>query len=413
MTTQAQGTSLTKAGMTWLQAAEAYVTGRFDHGPTYPYHNLQHTREVVEAARLIGAKEHLHEDQLLALELAAWFHDVGYLDQRQDHEAQSAALFRKFATDQGGISIEEDVVRLIKVTQMPQSPRQPDEMVICDADLYHLSTDLYKVKSDQLLHEMNEAKEESSMPEFDWLCKNQEFFEGHQYFTQYGKSVLEPRKQENLKQIKSMVKDASKGKKKVKKLETKVQELKEKVKEAKEIKPDRGIETMFRLTSRNHLALSAMADNKANIMISINSIILSIVVSVLLRKLEESPYLTIPTLILTLVCLLTIVFAILATRPNVSSGKFTKYDIINKQTNLLFFGNFHGVKLEDYEWGMKEMMKDADYLYSSLIKDIYFLGAVLGKKYRLLRISYTIFMFGFVVAVISFVLAFALHQPAL
>ena len=54
---------------------------------------------------------------------------------------------------------------------------------------------------------------------------------------------------------------------------------------------------------------------------------------------------------------------------------------------------------------MKEMMKDADYLYSSLIKDIYFLGVVLGKKYRLLRISYTIFMFGFVLAVISFGLA--------
>lgn len=402
-----------KSGIHWLQAAEAYVTDRFENGPALAYHNLQHTREVVEASRLIGAKEHLQEDQLLSLELAAWFHDVGYLEQREEHEDKSAAIFREFAEKQEGIPIVEDVVRLIRVTKMPQKPLQPDEMVICDADLYHLSTALFKKKSDQLLEEMNGTEAEDNMPWHDWLCKNQEFFEDHHYFTQYGQTVLEPRKRENLKQIKSMIKDASKGDKKVKKLEKKVQDLKNKVQEAKEIKPDRGIETMFRLTSRNHLALSAMADNKANIMISINSIILSIVVSVLLRKLEESPHLTIPTLILTVVCLLTIVFAILATRPNVSSGTFTKYDIINKRTNLLFFGNFHGVKLEDYEWGMKEMMKDADYLYSSLIRDIYFLGAVLGKKYRLLRISYTIFMFGFVVAVISFVLAFALHQPSL
>jgi len=168
---------------------------------------------------------------------------------------------------------------------------------------------------------------------------------------------------------------------------------------------------MFRLTSRNHLDLSAMADNKANIMISINSIILSIVVSVLIRKIEEDPYLITPTLILTFVCLATIVTAILATRPNVSSGVFTRYDILNKKTNLLFFGNFHGMKLDDYEWGMKQMMQDREYLYSSLIRDIYFLGAVLGKKYRLLRISYTVFMFGFVAAVVSFIIAYATKSP--
>ena len=65
------------------------------------------------------------------------------------------------------------------------------------------------------------------------------------------------------------------------------------------------------------------------------------------------------------------------------------------------------MKLDDYMWGMKEMMKDSDYLYGSLIKDIYFLGVVLGKKYRFLRISYTIFMFGFVIAILSFFLAIA------
>ena len=64
---------------------------------------------------------------------------------------------------------------------------------------------------------------------------------------------------------------------------------------------------------------------------------------------------------------------------------------------------------------MKEMMKDGEYLYNSLIKDIYFLGVVLGKKYRLLRISYTIFMFGLIISIFLFLLAqiyptqFAVH----
>ena len=54
------------------------------------------------------------------------------------------------------------------------------------------------------------------------------------------------------------------------------------------------------------------------------------------------------------------------------------------------------------------MMKDADYLYGSLTKDIYFLGKVLGKKYRYLRIAYSIFMYGFVVAILSFFVAYQL-----
>ena len=192
---------------------------------------------------------------------------------------------------------------------------------------------------------------------------------------------------------------------KVEKLQEKVSKLKEKVKQAKELTPTRGIETMFRTTSKNHMELSAIADNKANIMISINSIILSVMVSVLIRKLEEYPHMTVPAVMLTIVCLTTIVFAVLATRPNVSKGKFKRLDIVNKETNLLFFGNFHRMSLKDYQWGMKEMLQDADYLYGSMIKDIYFLGVVLGKKYRLLRMSYTIFMFGFVLSILGFIIA--------
>lgn len=202
-----------------------------------------------------------------------------------------------------------------------------------------------------------------------------------------------------------MGKDGKVKDEKVQQLKLQVAELKQKVKEAKGLTPTRGIETMFRLTSKNHMELSALADNKANIMISINSIILSVMVSVLIRKLEEYPHMTIPAIMLTLVCLTTIVFAILATRPNITKGKFERLDIQNKETNLLFFGNFHGMRLNDYEWAMKEMMKDGDYLYGSMIKDIYFLGAVLGKKYKMLRTSYTVFMFGFVVSILGFIIA--------
>jgi hypothetical protein len=218
--------------------------------------------------------------------------------------------------------------------------------------------------------------------------------------------MLEPTKQENIKLVKKKLKKKQKSDEK---LEAQIAKLEEKLAKAKIQKPDRGIETMFRITSKNHLQLSAMADNKANIMISINSIILSVLVSVLFRKFEDWPQLIIPAMLLVFVCLTTIVFAVLATRPNVSSGKFTTEEIREKKTNLLFFGNFHSMELDNYMWGMREMMKDADFLYGSMIKDIFFLGIVLGKKYKMLRKSYNVFMFGFIISILSFIAAMLIY----
>jgi len=103
-----------------------------------------------------------------------------------------------------------------------------------------------------------------------------------------------------------------------------------------------------------------------------------------------------------------IIFGILATRPNISHGKFTKEDIANKKTNLLFFGNFHNMSLDEYNWGMTEMLSDKDYMSASMIKDQYFLGVVLSKKYRYLRIAYNIFMYGLIVTILAFGVSYML-----
>jgi hypothetical protein len=170
---------------------------------------------------------------------------------------------------------------------------------------------------------------------------------------------------------------------------------------------------MFRLTSKNHIDLSGMADTKANIMISVNSIILSILIGSLMQKLDNNPQLIIPTYVMLIVNLGSIIFAILSTRPNITSGKFTREDIEKNRTNLLFFGNFHQMQRNDYQWGMNRMMQDGQYLYASLIDDIFFLGVVLGRKYKFLRISYNIFMYGLVSAVIVFMVSNAYYRAHL
>lgn len=378
---------------------------------SFVYHNYQHTERVVDAARIIGRESELSDEELELITIAAWFHDVGYTQGCTNHEQTSVKIAEQFLTKEG---LPQDQIQVISncilATRMPQAPKTLMEEVLCDADMHHLACTDYHKMSDRMHREIELTKDKQISDE-EWNQMNFSFFKDHEYFTEFGKKHLQPIKDENLKIIgKDRLKEEKKSKsksKQIKKLEKQLAKMKEKA----ELKPDRGIETMFRTTSKNHLELSAMADNKANIMISVNTIILSVVVSVLIRKLYEYPNLVIPTIVLIIVCLTTIVLAILATRPNVSSGVFKDEDVLSKKTNLLFFGNFHKMKLDRYEWGMKEMMKDGEYLYSSLIKDIYYLGVVLGKKYKLLRVCYTFFMIGFVISIIAFVCAMLMFPP--
>ncbi len=370
------------------------------------YHSFEHTKHVVEAVIEISNHSEITDEEQEILELAAWFHDLGYVSTITNHEEKSVEIARKFLSAQNYDHKKIGQVNgCIMATKMPQSPTNKLEEIICDADLLHLANEKYCEISELLQEELEQIHGKEIQDE-DWYTTNKKFIESHEFFTEYARKNYTDKVKKNLDIVKEKLERMS-GEKddEVLALEKKVKKLKKKVKDVKEIKPTRGIETMFRLTSKNHLDLSAMADTKANIMISVNSIILSVLVSVLFRKLEEFPHLIMPAIIMTVVCLSTIVFAILATRPNVSKGTFTEDDIHNKRTNLLFFGNFHKMGMEQYEWAMKEMMQDGDYLYSSLIRDIYLLGVVLGKKYRLLRVSYTIFMYGFVIAVLSFMFA--------
>ena len=141
---------------------------------------------------------------------------------------------------------------------------------------------------------------------------------------------------------------------------------------------------------------------------SVNAIIISIALSSIVPKLDSpsNAHLVIPTFIMLMFSVICIVFAILSTRPKVTSGTFTRKDIEDRKVNLLFFGNFYKMPLEEYEWAVNEMMKDNTYLYNSMIKDLYYLGIVLEKKYKLLRITYTIFMVGIIISFLAFFFAF-------
>ncbi|WP_210463591.1 MULTISPECIES: Pycsar system effector family protein [Rufibacter] len=160
---------------------------------------------------------------------------------------------------------------------------------------------------------------------------------------------------------------------------------------------------MFRITAANQMRLSDMADNKAHILLTINSIIVSILLSVLFRKLDTEPQLIVPAILFLFTSLCTMVLAILVTMPRIKKDQPNR-DLSKDKINLMFFGDFHSISLLEYEEGITEMMSNPKTLYGSMIKDNYHLGVVLQKKYTSLRFAYIFFMVGFVVSVISFVI---------
>ncbi len=302
-------------------------------------------------------------------------------------------------------------------TKVPQQPHNLHEQIICDADLFHFGKPGFLDKS-KMLKKENELFSGKEMSGTEWRAVTIGFMTGHTYFTEFALRELAPQKEAYLadlvkKQSKKLAEQEQVAGEPagvaVAPAEKKVPGKKNK-KEPKDEMPTRGVETLFRLTSKNHMDMSAMADSKAGIMISVNSIIISVILTVLMRKLEDYPHLILPTIILMLVNICTIIFSVLATRPKILGGQFTQEDIDNRKINLLFFGHFHRMPLEAYQNGIKQMLNDKEYLYSSLVKDIYYLGVVLGRKYHFLRISYTIFMYGLILSVAAFGLALWLNH---
>ena len=174
----------------------------------------------------------------------------------------------------------------------------------------------------------------------------------------------------------------------------------------------RGIETMFRTSYRTHLDLSQMADNKANIMISINGIIISVVIASVSPKIDANPWLLVPTTVLLVGCVISLVYAILSARPRVTSHVVTLDDVKSNRANVLFFGNFVNMEESDYLEGMTALIEDSDRLYTNMMRDIYSLGGVLKRKYKLLRTAYTMFMISLVVSVLLFIAVFVAVTPS-
>ncbi len=314
---------------------------------------------------------------------------VGSYDQCHEESIVIASSFlAEHHVDQQTI---DQIAEIIGATRLPQNPKDKIAEVLCDADLMFIAAENGMEQFDLLFDETAMSK---SKPVKRQVFEKYfiDFFTKHIYFTEYGKTVLQPKKEAIVKRISERLK------------RRKLVEPKKEIPEKKSISYSRGVDTMFRITARNQINLNSIADNKSNILISVNAIIISIIITMLAGNIGNMSKDIVPILVFLVICLITIIIAILSTRPNIVTRKFNEEDLKNKNVDLTFFGNFIKLNYDDYQDAVKEMMTDDEHLYSTLLKNQYALGKILAKKFRLVRIAYNVFMIGIIITVFVFLL---------
>jgi hypothetical protein len=383
-----------------------YYTSHFTE--QFYFHHYNRTMNIVRNCDALAVNMDMGKQESKLAHLAAWFLELGYSKDYHHYQKRSVELAKDYFKTKGLDDVQlEKIEECILSTRIPQQPVSAISQLVCDASMYHLAEKDAAQHADALRAEF-EAVAKMQFSDEEWLNENIKMISNHFYFTTGGRELFQKRKDKTLaafqakrELLHALQKESSET------VVTPVLSDKKAVFE-EEIKLERGVESFFRITERRHMDLSTKAHDKASLLISVNSIVMSIVLSVLITKLEENRYLLFPTLLLVITGAVTIVFAIISTKPRIIGGG-SKNRSEDDELNLLFFGDFAKLSLTEYKKAMKETYKNRTELYDSLSRDIYYQGIVLKWKFKYINIAYNIFMYGFIITIITFITAFALH----
>ncbi|MEY3051383.1 MAG: hypothetical protein RLY31_1168 [Bacteroidota bacterium] len=379
---------------TILASANDHVTRLLQAGltPDHRYHSLEHTLSVRDASLELASFYNLPPEDLEVLEIAALFHDSGFLRTYQGHEDESKKIVTDFLRSQQYPEAKISLVnQLIEATRLGAVPHTQLEKIIKDAD-FNNRNNTYQEKSDFLRHEW-QVFLQRSFDETAWAQSNKRFWEEHRFYTGEAERLYG---EEKRKFIKKMKKQLEKTPPPSYPAEGNVEGL------LFSISRNKGAQMMFKTTLRNQIDLTNIADNKANIMLSINSLLITFGIPLIASQLSAYPHLLWPGLCLLTTCILSIVQATLATRPVKMEGRTDLDKIDLGKTNLFFFGNFFKMSRDEFIRGMSMVTTRENILDHSIVNDLYFLGRALGQKYYRLRVTYSIFMIGMIVTVLVF-----------
>jgi predicted metal-dependent HD superfamily phosphohydrolase len=197
-----------------IEKAESLVTALYrEKSPSWArYHTLEHTREVVAACVEIGTGMTLTDEEMEVIVLAAWFHDTGYLEGADDHEARSAVIAEEFLKKQAYPAVRIPLVKgCISATMIPQRPTTALERIVCDADLMYIGGPRFKEHSDALRDEW-QTRMGIRYGEVEWLQKNIEFVGSCEFHTGFVRRTYGSMRSRNLSELYDRLDQARSGK---------------------------------------------------------------------------------------------------------------------------------------------------------------------------------------------------------
>lgn len=376
--------------MSIITLAEQYITKVLTEqlDKNFHFHDLPHTIAVRDACLKLCDRLKVEGEDREILTLAALFHDTGYARVYQGHEAASIQIAEEFLLAHQ--YPEEKMAKVLACIQATVPDRQPVnllESIIKDADLSNLGRKDYMTALANLRYEWEHFLG-MKYAEPEWLELNHQFLKNHQYFTIAARDIYGDQLRSNQKHLKDLAKK-DKG-------------------EGDSISNSKGAQMMFKTALRNHIDLSNLADNKANIMLSVNALIVTIVLPVAASYLRANVYLLVPMIFLLATCLTSMIFATLATRPIKMTGMVDAALIESGKANLFFFGNFYKMSFDQYKKGIGNIVSESENLDEAIIRDLFFLGRSLGNKYSKLRNCYNIFLVGIIITVSVFAVCYAI-----
>lgn len=357
------------------------------HSQSFSNKTIDKSKKILEASSNLD----VDVDKVL---IAVWFIHAGFAVDYDNHLNESVRLASQFLKDNSCSSNEiEAIVELIKSAWQNDEPKNDSEKILKDVSTWFYASKDFEEMLQLLKMELENFN--ASIPDLDtWRLNYLEKLRlQHKYYTDFAKENWQEQKEENILDLISKLQKAEKTEKK--------EVLKAKLKDES---PQRAIQSLYRIELRNHIKLSDIADTKANILLSVNAIIISLLIANLIPKLDSpsNSYLIYPTVIFVLFSIASMIMSVLATRPKVSNTDVVDEDIKKKDTNFLFFGNFHTMELDDFKSKLRDIIKSKESIYDSLSMDLYYLGKVLQEKYRLLRWTYTVFLIGIILSVVAF-----------
>ena len=366
------------------------------------YHNYEFAAKLVDSIQEVGDTFNLPPQAMEMLCIAGWFYPTGHLlDYDNPTEAAIKNVVQFLAEEDYPKAKTEKIKDFIRLANAQKVPINSEQEVFHDAFRVVVYGESFTSKS-ALLQLEQELYQKTPLSKEQWLTLELQQLLTTKYYTPYGKLTFESALATNILTLKNQLQKLKKKRNLFVEPTTPnaFQNLEEKV-------PNRAIQTFFRTNYRNHINLSAIADNKANIMISVNAILLSVLISLLTYKniTETKPMILMAIIVFFMTGLTSLIFAVLSARPKVTTTNKQSKDKILNQKNIVFFGNFVHLDLDQYEEAMDAVFRDGELMYGNMVRDLYYLGKVLDKKYRYLTTSYNIFMVGFVATSITLVIA--------